>query len=55
MELPRFYSLVKDYYEQSKVVLIDGEDEGQDNRRKDFLNHGIYFLREIPDDCRLIL
>ena len=51
----RFYSLVKDYYEQSKVVLIDGEDEGQDNRRKDFLNHGIYFLREIPDDCRLIL
>jgi len=51
----RFYSLVKHHYDQSKIVLIDGEDEGKDKHRKDFINWGMYFLREIPDDCHLIV
>ena len=51
----RFYSLVKQYYESSRVVLLDGEDEGKDIRRRNFTDWGTYFLREIPDDCNLIV
>jgi hypothetical protein len=49
------FPLVREYYQPSRIVLIDGEDDGKDSRRRDYAKSGTYFLREIPDDCNLIM
>jgi hypothetical protein len=45
----------KEHYEQSRIVVLDGEDIGKDTRRSDYAKWGTYFLREIPDDCNIIM
>ena len=45
------FPLTKKYYEPSRIVLIDGEDETNETRRLEFARWGTYFLREIPSKC----
>jgi len=50
------FPFVKNYYNRSQIILIDGEDEyTRDNRRSEYAKDAFYFLREIPDDCNRFL
>jgi len=51
----KLFSLVTKYYQQSQIILIDGEDNMKHTQRSDFAKLGTYFLREIPDQCNLIM
>jgi hypothetical protein len=45
------FQLTIKHYEQSRIVLIDGEDEEKQSDRSEYAKWGTYFLREIPDNC----
>jgi hypothetical protein len=47
----KLLSWVTRYYNKSRIVLLDCEDESRDTRRSEFAKHGTYFLREIQEDC----
>jgi hypothetical protein len=49
------FFVAKDHYERSRIVALDGDDELRDVRRSEYAKYATYFLREIPDDCNLIL
>ena len=52
MRANNLFSVVTKYYERSKIIIIDGQDEGHMNGRINYAKHGYYFSREIPDNCR---
>ena len=43
--------LVKQHYDKSQIIIIDGEDIGKFSQRSELANNAYYFLREIPNDC----
>jgi hypothetical protein len=45
-------SIVTKHYERSRIVIIDGQDEGHMGGRADVSKQGYYFCREIQDDCK---
>lgn len=49
-----FFSLAKEYYPRSRIILIDGEDESKDKRRIEYAKWGTYFLRELPSCYSII-
>jgi hypothetical protein len=49
------FTLATEHYEQSEIVLIDGEDDQKHVDRSDYSKRATYFLREIPDDCDVFM
>ncbi len=51
----RLLPFVIQYYNKSKIIIIDGDDEGKNSRRLDYAKNSCFFLREMPNDCDLFL
>jgi hypothetical protein len=45
------FPLVIQYYNKSKIIIIDGEDECRNSDRPHYAKNAFYFLREIPNNC----
>jgi hypothetical protein len=45
------FPIVTRYYNKSRIVVIDGEDESKRSERPQYARLATYFLREIPDRC----
>jgi hypothetical protein len=52
MRASNLFSVIKKHYERSRIVIIDGQDQGHMDGRIDYSKDGYYFCREIPDNCQ---
>lgn len=50
----QLFQFTTQYYQQSRIILIDGEDQEKNSHRAEYAKLGTYFLREISDHCHQI-